>query len=133
MSRIIKHREYHAGNKYYLFYETYPSGGGYSFECDENGNILPLNECASVNYEKAIRSGIAPVIQKSTWRYTDPAVIECDCGYEVELFGFTNTCDQCYADYNMSGQLLAPRCQWGEETGEHLCDILGADSYEFDD
>ncbi len=34
------------------------------------------------------------------------------------------TCDRCGADYNSSGQMLADRSQWGEETGESLADIL---------
>ena len=53
----------------------------------------------------------------------DPAIGLCDCGREVELSGFTNTCD-CGRDYNWGGTLLAPREQWGEETGEHLADIM---------
>jgi hypothetical protein len=54
-----------------------------------------------------------------------PAEGKCErCGRVVELYGFTNTCEGCGADYNMSGQLLAPREQWGEETGEPLADIL---------
>jgi len=51
-------------------------------------------------------------------------LVECDCGEEVYCDGFTNTCE-CAADYNSSGQRLAPREQWGEETGESLADILG--------
>ncbi len=50
-------------------------------------------------------------------------VIKCHCGSEVVCEGFTNTCF-CGADYNFAGQLLAPRSQWGEETGESLSDIL---------
>ena len=50
-------------------------------------------------------------------------VIRCDCGEEVVCEHFTNTCS-CGRDYNFSGQLLAPRAQWGEETGEHLSNIL---------
>jgi hypothetical protein len=46
-------------------------------------------------------------------------VVRCDCGDEVECRNFTNTCDHCGADYNISGSRLAPREQWGEETGEH--------------
>lgn len=45
--------------------------------------------------------------------------LECHCGEEVPLDCHTNTCDGCGADYNLSGQHLAPREQWGEETGEH--------------
>lgn len=48
--------------------------------------------------------------------------IRCHCGRELVCYGFTNTC-HCGADYNMSGQHLAPRHQWGEETGEHPADI----------
>lgn len=40
---------------------------------------------------------------------------------------FTNTCDHCGADYNSSGQRLASRSQWGEETGETASDILNHD------
>lgn len=36
--------------------------------------------------------------------------------------------DRCARDYNSSGQLLAPREQWGWDTGESLSDILMSDS-----
>lgn len=49
-------------------------------------------------------------------------VITC-CGDELVCKNNTNTCDHCNADYNMSGDLLAPRAQWGEETGEHWSQI----------
>lgn len=55
--------------------------------------------------------------------YYEPAVGRCECGKKVHLGSFTNTCE-CNRDYNMSGQLLASRSQWGEETGESLSDIL---------
>ncbi len=52
----------------------------------------------------------------------------CDrCGAKVWLTGFTNTCD-CGADYNRGGDLLAPRSQWGYETGESVSDILAVDA-----
>ena len=53
---------------------------------------------------------------------------QCDCGELVNLDRFTNTCDGCGTDYNGSGQRLAPRSQWGCETGESVSDILMADS-----
>lgn len=53
-------------------------------------------------------------------------VLVC-CGDELLCTGFTNTCPHCGDDYNMSGDLLAPRDQWGEETGESVADILAAD------
>ncbi len=50
----------------------------------------------------------------------------CPCGANVFLvaggsFNFTTTCN-CGKDYNSSGDELAPREQWGEETGEHWSD-----------
>jgi len=53
----------------------------------------------------------------------DPVVVKC-CGHEIRCVAFTNTCSVCGADYNMSGQRLAPRSQWGEETGETAEEIL---------
>ena len=53
--------------------------------------------------------------------------VKC-CGEWLSCAGFTNTCDNCHTDYNMSGQELAPREQWGEETGESVADILAIDT-----
>lgn len=64
--------------------------------------------------------------------YVQPAVGECACDAHVELRGFTNTCHKCGRDYNTSGQLLAPRSQWGEETGESVSDILTIDGASMD-
>jgi len=45
--------------------------------------------------------------------------VKC-CGTWLNVSNrFTTTCDSCEADYNQSGHRLAPRSQWGEETGEH--------------
>jgi len=49
------------------------------------------------------------------------------CGEWLSCYRFTNTCSNCGADYNMGGQQLAPRAQWGEETGESVADILSVD------
>lgn len=56
-------------------------------------------------------------------------VIRCECGQEVFCSHFTNTCE-CGRDYNMSGQLLADRSQWGAETGEHPADVARLTGYE---
>lgn len=50
-------------------------------------------------------------------------IIQCSCGQSVVCSDSTNTCS-CGLDYNWSGVGLAPRSQWGEETGEFLSDIL---------
>ena len=62
-----------------------------------------------------------------TWtnRIFVPKVIRCCENGNVSLSsGLTNTCRACGADYNGFGQRLAPREQWGEETGEHWSDLM---------
>jgi hypothetical protein len=56
--------------------------------------------------------------------------IKCEeCGKEVILNGFTCTCE-CGVDYNAFGERLAPREQWGWETGETFADIYnGGDDW----
>jgi hypothetical protein len=66
------------------------------------------------------------------WKRNDdrsitPAKIQCDCG-EI-LIGWRAGGDmecRCGREYNSSGQLLAARYLWGEETGEHPADIAQA-------
>lgn len=102
-------------------------GAGYSFECDESGNPLPLKwPEAERNWQGCITGEFNVTdkgIERKETSYNVPAVGRCECGREVSLDGFTNTCE-CDRDYNSAGQLLAPRSQWGEETGEYLSDIL---------
>lgn len=62
-------------------------------------------------------------------REVERKVIRCPCGREVLCYGFTNTC-LCGRDFNMSGSELAPRSQWGEETGEHYADVANITGYE---
>lgn len=65
--------------------------------------------------------------------WAEPAVGICEnCNADVELRGFTNTCE-CGADYNMSGERLAPREQWGWDTGESVDDILAIDRMTTDE
>lgn len=132
--RIIQHRRHHEHREHRLIFERVAAGGaGFSFACDKAGQVdeanLPL--AARGNYGACI-SGRPDIeckgVIETAHNYAEPAVGECEqCGREVVLHGFTNTCD-CGADYNMSGQLLAPRACWGEETGESLADILGVDA-----
>jgi hypothetical protein len=53
-----------------------------------------------------------------------PGQMRCDCGAIIELWraGADVGCDRCDRSYNSSGQLLADRSQWGEETGETAFD-----------
>lgn len=114
-----------------VFYRIDPknprSGCAYSFECNSNGVLDPIkHEAGRLNYEKCLKgfdpiSGekIKPgVLVERDSSYFQCAIGKCDCGCKVALWNFTNTCD-CGIDYNSSGQKLAPRSQWGQETGEH--------------
>jgi hypothetical protein len=71
---------------------------------------------------KIIQRAKGEYLEDGSWSRSN-TIIEC-CGEELECGGFTNTCPICNADYNWSGARLAPREQWGEETGESLEDIL---------
>jgi len=54
-----------------------------------------------------------------------PGLVRCNCGSRVEIWDcWLNTCDLCGKDYDGNGNQLAPRSQWGEETGEHYTDIV---------
>jgi hypothetical protein len=45
--------------------------------------------------------------------------INCLCGEELELYDpFATECPNCKREYNGAGQLLAPREQWEDDTGE---------------
>ena len=63
-----------------------------------------------------------------------PVGIQCDCGCILDWSpGMDAGCDRCGAEYNSGGQLLAPRSQWGEETGESAADYFAgvAESYDY--
>jgi hypothetical protein len=120
--KIIKHREYHPHTIRQMVF------GDFAFDCDENGvvDVAAMPPEARANYERCKAQGPGRY-HEHLWTSKIPAVGLCDyCDAEVELSGFTNTCE-CGADYNSSGQALAPREQWGEETGESLADILSVD------
>lgn len=130
MPKYIKRREYIESTTYSLFFANDSEGmSGYGFDCDAAGKVFRANltDCARETYDR-LSSGVQPYafseIQRFDHSYADPAVIACDCcGAHVTLYGFTNTCEKCGTDYNMSGQELAPREQWGEEPGESYADL----------
>ena len=131
--KIISERQRHHESFTLCTFTIKGTGAGYSFNCDEDGkvDIEALNPDARINWDHC-QAGknergetIKPAgIRKCTHGWIEEAIGECDCGAEVELGGFTNTCEECGADYNSCGQKLAPRSQWGVETGEHPADIL---------
>lgn len=134
--KIIQDRTWRESTTYSLFYEYKGEhGAGYSFNCDENGNIFldKLHDVARTQSLPYCQNNPElfkkPRIVEYTNRWKEPRIGLCSCGCEIELERFTNTCDGCQADYSSSGELLAPREQWGEETGESVADILSVDCY----
>ena len=127
--KIIEHSHHVQCETYSLSFKDLDCpGSGWSFDCDKNGKVdtSKLPQPALENYNKCkegkynVSSEMIITYHHSYW--TDK-IGQCDCGEKVVLSNFTNTCKGCNADYNMSGQRLARRSQWGYETGEswHEC------------
>ena len=96
---------------------------GYSFACSETGFVdesqLPPEAIASLKRCQAgsVKDLESPEVLTRQVINRVPRIGRCNCGQLIYLSNFTNTCDKCGADYNSAGTLLAPRSQWGEETG----------------
>lgn len=77
-------------------------------KCDESRHLLEAEWLKEPEYDDV------------TGRKSAPGVIACNrCQTPVELdSGWANECPKCHTEYNGSGQELAHRSQWGEETGE---------------
>lgn len=128
---IIREQRTEIRVRYWLeFRDTTIPGAGFSFPCNEQGYPQDLLPCAWRNYRECLANPCRytpvndgkPVVDEYTVWY--PAAIRCVCGVEVELWDtWCSTCTKCGRDYNGSGQLLAPRSQWGEETGETLTEM----------
>ncbi len=133
---IIQQRSVEIRTKYHRSFYQLGQTGGFWFDCDKDGNVdaSSLNPDARRNFAACLTGMIDGVriidegAQCYDERHVTPKIGRCSCGGEVHLDRFTNTCDSCGKDYNRSGQELAPREQWGEETGESVEDILSVDS-----
>lgn len=103
-----------------------PEGNGYSYEVTADGRLRKPAQAEHVEgclAEVAAGRLLDRGVRARRWSYREPAVGRCSCGRHVVLDGFTCPCE-CGRDYNWAGQQLAPRSQWGEETGESLGEIL---------
>lgn len=130
MSNLISRRQHIDRVSYSLVCEHVDASGkvrergcGFRFDCDAQGNVdeSAMFPAGLANL-RAIRSGAIPctplTVERRTYVEHVPAVCRCECGKPVTLHsGWSNECD-CGLEFNGSGQLLAPRSQWGHETGE---------------
>jgi hypothetical protein len=129
-SNIISERSRVMRIEYGLHYDKrFLLGAGYAFPCNAQGKIdtekLSLCLLQSLNYCQQHGAEFDPPYVQTYVKYsTEPAVARCNCGEPVCLEDFTNTCIVCGRDYNIQGDSLASRSQWGEETGETAAQLL---------
>lgn len=87
--------------------------------CFINGVYDKSKDHGYLNLLKVLESGKYEIKEFDyDYTYRVPATLKC-CDTWMELDNFTNTCSKCGTDYNSSGQQLAARHFWGEETGEN--------------
>ena len=133
--RIIRQRQRKTETEFSLvFDETDRPGCGFAFPCDQDGLVLDDDRGSPEGRESLRRCLAGEGVSEGRVERYDRSWIECavgicdSCGSRVGLHGFTNSCTGCPAEYNMSGQRLAPRSQWGAETGETVAEILSVDA-----
>jgi hypothetical protein len=125
--QIIKHRKHVTVVSYFHSFDYEGTENhGFAFDCNERGVVCLKSAASQANYEACL-AGFAngsKVVDRGIKRrehsYFESAEGRCSCGRTVALdSSWANTCD-CGREYNGSGQLLAARSQWGEETGEQF-------------
>lgn len=118
-SRIISPRRIVETVEYRITYRT--PAGDFSFPSDRWGNVHRKFMSPSLleSFDRCQKSCEGTLEELGSIE-TIPAVMKCDCGKRLELdSGWSNACE-CGREFNGSGQLLAPREDWGEETGERF-------------
>lgn len=97
-------------------------GGGFSFPCDTNGELLPsLTQYARENYARCLAHKDDFVVNgfvAHKRRVKENASGTCICGNRVELWNEYNgacECEQCGRWYNLFGQELLPPEQWEDD------------------
>lgn len=125
MLKIIKERATHTEVEYRIEF-TDAEGCGYSFPCDQNGNVRfddhdaeiarvqrEHYKAAMADKERFTQQYAELVARKYT--VTDNAIGKCVCGEEVELYDqYQGACEcpHCGQWYNLFGQELLPPEAW---------------------
>jgi hypothetical protein len=106
------------------FHESYVASRKQLFKDMGLGMWSEDSDMGYQNYLCVLESGDYKLgYYENEFSYRESAQIKC-CDVWLSLGKFTNTCDICGADYNGSGQLLASRHVWGEETGEYWTECV---------
>jgi len=125
MSKVIKPRKRVEQAEYYHLWRDWNGNIAQWIDCDKRGQVKKgwkriLAEWKAKPQEEVRYEGV----QENVRHYWQSGVIKCDCGKRFDYDdSWMNTCPHCGADYDGNGNRLAPRSQWGYETGESLSDI----------
>lgn len=124
MAEIIRPRERKVVVDYSMFFQRKGDyrGNGYSFPCDEYGNVKfdpEYEDIQKKSWNHAMESDDyeAPFVEARTWSYTENALAKCECGEEIELFNeYLGACECPYCGrwHNLNGQLLNPVETWSD-------------------
>ena len=96
-------------------------GCGFTFPCDENGNLSELNPAAAGSYQFCIDNSKyfhEPRIKKHQESIKHGKLIKCDCGEIFELYPYymgACECPKCEKWYNIFGQELKNPNLWEED------------------
>lgn len=123
---MLQYKDFVYTTVYQMFFAVHSEGWGYGFDCNEKGEIDrdALNPTARANFDYCCLMH-ADKLRMRQWesRETIPGIMQCECGEKIEIYDHHDVhCEKCYREYNSAGSLLAPRSQWGEETGETAFD-----------
>jgi hypothetical protein len=119
MTKLIRISERKKEETYSIVYKYKNSpGSSFSFGCNKDGVLLPMTAPAFVSLEYVKTHPdlfYEPIKEIYVHRWTEPAMIECNCGEYLTLDDpMTNVC-KCGQYYNGYGQQLVPPSQWGED------------------
>lgn len=103
--------------KQYALEYTDRDGGGYSFDCDSQGNLLPGEDLKFKAHAEDINSRewyYDGVVQEYVHTVVEPMVLECDCGERLFISDTDEVCE-CGRWYNSFGQELRDPKYWDWE------------------
>ena len=131
MLKIIRERSTHTEVEHYVEF-TDEEGAGFSFPCDQHGNVqfddhdAELGRIQRDNYDYAMSHKerfTKQYAEFTTRRYTvtDNALGKCVCGKTVELYDQYQgacSCPKCGQWYNLFGQELIDPEYWDDDVSE---------------
>lgn len=120
-TRIVRkeHLEHHTERFIEYRYVDDPEAG-FTFTADAEWNPVFRTDLSRANYAACLTGSVGGYAVSPPRRVTTtrnvwyPALLRCRCGEVVTLDGYDNDCDKCGAIWNMFGQELKPRDEWGE-------------------